>query len=112
MFRMPPCEENGFNQLRRGRSRLFRPTSKPLRGPAGEAMVRRHVAVHGAVAAALLDFGMGRHALTAITGTYHAFDFAKHATRYLAEVQYRFNRRLELRAILGRLAHAAVAAAP
>ena len=42
LFRMPPCEENGFNQLRRGRSRLFRPTSKPLRGPAGEAMVRRH----------------------------------------------------------------------
>jgi ribosomal protein L37AE/L43A len=49
---------------------------------------------------------------TAITGTYHAFDFAKYAYRYLAEVQYRFNRRFDLRAILGRLVHAAVATAP
>jgi len=49
---------------------------------------------------------------TAINGTYHAFDFAKYATRYLAEVQYRFNRRFDLRAILARLAHAAVATAP
>jgi ribosomal protein L37AE/L43A len=49
---------------------------------------------------------------TAIAGTYHAFDFAKYATRYLAEVQYRFNRRFELRAILGRLTHAAVATVP
>ena len=44
---------------------------------------------------------------TALTGTYHAFDFAKYAHRYLGEVQYRFNRRFDLRAILGRLARAA-----
>jgi ribosomal protein L37AE/L43A len=49
---------------------------------------------------------------TAIAGTYHAFDFAKYAYRYLAEVQYRFNRRFDLRSILGRLVHAAVATAP
>ena len=49
---------------------------------------------------------------TAINGTYHAFDFAKYATRYLAEVQYRFNRRFDLRAILGCLTQAAVATAP
>lgn len=45
---------------------------------------------------------------TALTGTYHAIKFAKYAGRYLAEVQYRFNRRYDLRAILGRLARAAV----
>ena len=47
---------------------------------------------------------------TAITGTYHAFDFAKYAHRYLAEVQYRFNRRFDMRAILARLLNAMVAA--
>ncbi len=30
---------------------------------------------------------------TALSGTHHAFKFAKYARRYLAEVQYRFNRR-------------------
>ena len=40
---------------------------------------------------------------TAITGTYHAFDFAKYAHRYLAEFQYRFNRRFNMRTILRRL---------
>ena len=43
---------------------------------------------------------------TALRGTYHAFDFAKYAHRYLAEVQYRFNRRYDLRAILPRLLRA------
>ena len=33
---------------------------------------------------------------TALSGTYHAFDFRKYAHRYLAEVQYRFNRRFDL----------------
>lgn len=37
---------------------------------------------------------------TALTGTYHAVKFAKYAYRYLAEVQFRFNRRYDLRAIL------------
>lgn len=39
---------------------------------------------------------------TAISGTYHHFNFAKYADRYLAEVQYRFNRRFDLKSILVR----------
>jgi len=39
----------------------------------------------------------------AISGTYHAFDFAKYAHRYLAEFQYRFNRRFDMRSIFTRL---------
>jgi ribosomal protein L37AE/L43A len=49
---------------------------------------------------------------TAIAGTYHAFDFAKYAHRYLAEFQYRFNRRFDMKSILPRLLHALVAAPP
>lgn len=48
---------------------------------------------------------------TAIGGTYHAFAFAKYSHRYLAEFQYRFNRRFDMRAIFIRLLHA-LAAAP
>ena len=44
---------------------------------------------------------------TALSGTYHAFDFAKYAPRYIAEAQYRFNRRFNLRSILVRLLRAA-----
>jgi ribosomal protein L37AE/L43A len=44
---------------------------------------------------------------TALSGTYHAFDFAKYAHRYLAEAQYRFNRRFNLASILARLLRAA-----
>lgn len=44
---------------------------------------------------------------TALSGTYHAFDFAKYAHRYLAEAQYRFNRRFNLASILARLVRAA-----
>src|ERR1700675_1239689 len=44
---------------------------------------------------------------TALKGTYHAFDFAKYAHRYLAETQYRFNRRFNLASILARLLRAA-----
>lgn len=40
---------------------------------------------------------------TALSGTYHAVKFAKYAYRYLAEVQFRFNRRYDLRSILGGL---------
>ena len=47
---------------------------------------------------------------TAISGTYHAFDFAKYSHRYLAELQYRFNRRFNMRSILSRLLCALVAA--
>jgi hypothetical protein len=47
---------------------------------------------------------------TAIGGTYHAFKFAKYAHRYLAEHQYRFNRRFKMKAILPRLLRALIAA--
>ena len=49
---------------------------------------------------------------TALKGTYHAFDFAKYAHRYLAEAQYRFNRRFNLAAILARLLRAASVTLP
>jgi ribosomal protein L37AE/L43A len=49
---------------------------------------------------------------TAMSGTYHAIKFAKYGPRYLAEVQYRFNRRYNLRTILSRLVHAAAATLP
>mgnify|MGYP001554508070 CR=1 FL=1 len=37
------------------------------------------------------------------TGTYHAFDFAKYAPRYLGEVAYRFNSCFDLKSIINRL---------
>lgn len=49
---------------------------------------------------------------TALGGTYHAFDFAKYAHRYLAEAQYRFNRRFDLSAILVRLLRACAVTTP
>ena len=49
---------------------------------------------------------------TAYSGTCHSFDFAKYAHRYLAEVQFRFNRRFDLSAILKRLLVAAVITPP
>lgn len=49
---------------------------------------------------------------TAYSGTYHAFDFAKYAHRYLAEAQYRFNRRFDLSSILKRLLIATVTTPP
>jgi ribosomal protein L37AE/L43A len=49
---------------------------------------------------------------TAYSGTYHAFDFAKYAHRYLAEAQYRFNRRFNLSSILVRRLQAACLTIP
>ena len=49
---------------------------------------------------------------TSLAGTYHAFGFSKYAHRYLGQVQYLFNRRFNLRAILERLARAASQAVP
>ena len=49
---------------------------------------------------------------TALAGTYHAFGFEKYAHRYLAQVQYLFNRRYDLRALLLRLARAACQTIP
>ncbi len=56
--------------------------------------------------------GMKNNLKTVISGTYHHFNFAKYADRYLAEVQYRFNRRFDLRSILVRLVRAAVLTRP
>ncbi|WP_298160031.1 transposase, partial [Ferrovum sp.] len=49
---------------------------------------------------------------TALSGTYHAFNFRKYAGRYLAESQYRFNRRFDLAAMVPRLAVALMSATP
>ena len=49
---------------------------------------------------------------TSLSGTYHAFKFAKYAQRYLADVQYRFNRRFDLAAMVPRLAVAVMRAKP
>jgi len=49
---------------------------------------------------------------TAITGTYHAFDFTKYAHRYLAEFQFRFNRRFNMRTIFHRLLRSMLQAPP
>ena len=46
---------------------------------------------------------------TALTGTYHAVKFAKYGYRYLAEVQFRFNRRYDMRSMLGSLLRAMAA---
>ena len=49
---------------------------------------------------------------TALSGTHHAFAFPKYAHRYLAEVQYRFNRRSNLGSMVPRLAVALMRAKP
>lgn len=49
---------------------------------------------------------------TAISGTYHAFKFWKYADRYLAEFQFRFNRRFDLRSMLGSIMRAATRCRP
>lgn len=49
---------------------------------------------------------------TAIHGTYHHFDFKKYLARYLAEAQYRINRRFELHTLVGRLIHSCARTQP
>lgn len=49
---------------------------------------------------------------TAMSGAYHSIKFAKYAHRYLAEFQYRFNRRFDMRAIFARLACVACVSPP
>jgi hypothetical protein len=49
---------------------------------------------------------------TAITGTYHAFKFAKYADRYLAEYQFRFNRRFRLERLMQSIIRAAAHCKP
>lgn len=45
---------------------------------------------------------------TSLAGTHHAFKFRKYGHRYLAEVQYRFNRRANLADIIPQLLKAAI----
>lgn len=49
---------------------------------------------------------------TAFSGTYHAFKFGKYAQRYLAEFQFRFNRRYRMHEMLPRMLKALVSAPP
>ena len=49
---------------------------------------------------------------TAFSNTRHWFDFVKYGRRYLAEFQYRFNRRFDLSVILPRLLRASSATSP
>lgn len=49
---------------------------------------------------------------TSLGGAYHAFDFAKYASRYLAAFAYRFNRRFQLATLPARLLVAAATIGP
>jgi hypothetical protein len=49
---------------------------------------------------------------SALSGTYRAFAYGKCAARYFAEFQFRFNRREDLRAMLGELLLAAIRHTP
>lgn len=49
---------------------------------------------------------------TSLSGCYHAFDFHKYASRYLAAFCYRFNRRFDLRTLHQRLLIAAATTPP
>jgi hypothetical protein len=49
---------------------------------------------------------------TSITGTCHHFNFGKYRHRYLAEAQYRVNRRVDPASLLGRLVHTCARTAP
>lgn len=49
---------------------------------------------------------------TSIDGTYHGVKFSKYAHRYLAEAQYRFNRRYDLASLFQRLIFAGAQTGP
>ena len=82
----------------------------------GAGVHERHVTGGGKASVKLPQFRAVNTALsnlkTALCGTYHAFDFVKYAPRYLAEAQYRFNRRYDLRSILRPLLRAAAVTSP
>tara|TARA_B100002049_G_scaffold235722_1_gene220745 strand:+ start:736 stop:1689 length:954 start_codon:yes stop_codon:yes gene_type:complete len=81
------------------------PAFRALRTEIAEHIV--HVAGSGKAAVTHPEFKwvnvMLGNLKNAITGTYHAFKFAKYAHRYLADFQYRFNHRYDLRRMLGQL---------
>ena len=73
--------------------------------------------LHGAVACVKLPQFKAINTLlgnlkTAIAGTYHAFDFAKYAHRYLAAFQFRFNHRFDMKTILHTLLKSLLLAPP
>jgi hypothetical protein len=83
---------------------------------AGAGVHRRIVTGGGKAAARRPEFAAVNTLLgnlkTAFAGTYHAFDFAKYAPRYLAEFQFRFNRRYRMHDMLPRLLRALARAEP
>ena len=76
----------------------------------------RHVTGSGRKAAQMPQFKWVNTMLgnlkTALSGTYHSFDHAKYAARYLAEFSYRFNRRYDMAAMVPRLLRAAAVTKP
>ena len=75
-----------------------------------------HITGHGPKAAQHPEFHWVNTLLsnlkTSLAGTFHAFEFKKYGHRYLAEFAYRFNRRNNLKTMLPRLIHAAIASKP
>jgi len=91
--------------------------SSPIRASCIGASAHRRIVTGGGSASVKLPQFIAVNTLlgnlkTAIHGTYHALDFAKYAHRYLGAVQYLFNRRFDLRAILRRLLAAAASTSP
>jgi transposase-like protein len=76
----------------------------------------RHVVGGGPQAAKRVEFKWVNTMLgnlkTALSGTYHAFDYDKYGHRYLAEFAYRFNRRYDLKTILPRFLATAMKTEP
>lgn len=82
----------------------------------GAGVHERHVTGGGKASVKLPQFQAVNTVLsnlkTAMAGTYHAVKFGKYTHRYLAEVQYRFNRRFDLSSILRRLVRVAAITEP
>lgn len=80
------------SKLQRKRAREWQ-LSGELSEPRGGS-TRPSAVVHGR------QLRGGPNSITAIAGTYHAFDFANYAHRYLAEFQFRFSHRFDMKTIL------------
>jgi transposase-like protein len=76
----------------------------------------RHLVGGGAQAVKRVEFKWVNTMLgnlkTALSGTYHAFNYNKYGHRYLAEFAYRFNRRYDLKTIVPRFLSAAMKTEP
>ncbi|CAD5372018.1 hypothetical protein RA210_U20001 [Rubrivivax sp. A210] len=87
-----------------------------FRATANHGLQERIVTGGGKASTALPDFKWLNTVLgnfkTALAGTYHAFKFGQYASRYLAEVQFRFNRRYRMDRMLPRILRALVVAKP